>query len=382
MKLGERLEAAGPAVASPAGQLHFRAAELDGIRGWAAVVVLVFHAFLEMLRTAVPQVASPLLAPLFAGDLAVGVFFVLSGDALSAGFFAGGGARVVDRLLVRRYFRLTIPIVLSCALTYLIIVSGVDYHQQANEVLHRPDWLGRFLHFEPTLGGLMRYSLRDVYLAHTTGGSYNPFLWTMSMELLGSIYVCGICYLWPRLAHPQWIGLVIAICLWLLGSLFSLFLAGMVLGYWRKEGFFRAAPRSPTCQILLAVLLVSIAALIVSRAAIGVSIGARSRMALEVTLVMCAYAHTGLRNFLSSRLSRFLGGISFPLYLVHFQVLISLMSWLVVIDAQRYGRSAPAHLLAIAVIGIGASFVVALAFRQLERIALRATDSVILRVLA
>ncbi len=346
------------------------------------MIVLLFHTLLEMLRFAVPEVQSPYLAPLFSGDLAVGVFFVLSGDALSAPFFSGGGARVVDRLLVRRYFRLTIPIALCCSLTYLIMVVDLDFHAQAARILQLPDWLGRFLQFTPSIGGLVRYSLMDVYLAHTTGLSYNPFLWTMSMELLGSIYVCGVCYLWPRLRGPQWVGLVIAIGLWLMGSLFSLFLTGMVMGYWRRQGLFDRLLGERKWQILVVLMFVAIAALLVIRAQNHVPTGARSRMFLEALIVFMAYSHVGIKAFLCTRFSRFLGSISFPLYLVHFQVLISLMSWLVIQDYAATGRWDQAHLLGIALLSMVVSVGAACIFREVERTSLRFSDSIILRILS
>src|SRR5450631_1534210 len=146
-----------------------RAAEIDGIRGWASLVVVLYHAFGEMLKFAVPATRSPMFAPIFAADIAVAVFFVLSGDALSIAFFDGGQYGAVDRLFVRRYFRLTIPILMSCFITYAIMKIGVDYHSAAAIILRRQDWLGSFLDFSPSIFGLLKYSLIDVYVAHTGG---------------------------------------------------------------------------------------------------------------------------------------------------------------------------------------------------------------------
>jgi peptidoglycan/LPS O-acetylase OafA/YrhL len=155
----------------------------------------------------------------------------------------------------------------------------------------------------------------------------------------------------------------------------------MVMGYWRREGMFDRLRRQRVAQVFVVVLLVAIAALLVARGQLHLPVGARSRMLIEVALVFCAYTHENLRRFLSNRFSRFLGSISFPIYLVHFQVLISLMSWLVVVDAQRYGPGNQPHLLVIACVNIVVSVAVACVFREVERVALKASDSVILRLL-
>jgi peptidoglycan/LPS O-acetylase OafA/YrhL len=200
--------------------------EIDGIRGWAALVVVLFHCFSEMLKNVVPEVTSNMLAPAFAGNYAVLIFFVLSGDALSASFHKSGSQSSVDRLLVRRYFRLTIPIFMSCCLTYFIIKLGVDFHKRAAVILNRNDWLGEFLDFNVSLFFLIKYSLMNVYTSHTRTESLNPFLWTMSIEIIGSMIVFLYCYAWERLKRPAILCLVLAIILSAMGSFYSLFFGG------------------------------------------------------------------------------------------------------------------------------------------------------------
>ena len=229
---------------------QIRIDEVDGIRGWAALVVLLFHTFGEMLKFAVPAVNCAWFAPLLSGDIAVAIFFVLSGDALSSGYFAGGGYKVIDRLLVRRYLLLTIPIFMPCLLTYLIMVAGMDYHMKASVILQRPEWLGSFLQFNESLIGFLRYSLIGVYFSHTSKLSYNPFLWTMSIEIVGSMLVFLLSYLWQRLKKPQWVCISLVVWLTTIGSFFSLFFAGMFLGYLRQQGCLEKLLRQRSHQYL------------------------------------------------------------------------------------------------------------------------------------
>lgn len=355
--------------------------ELDGIRGWAALIVLLFHTFGEMLKFAVPSMHSVWLAPIFSGDIAVAVFFVLSGDALSNGYFARG-AKAIDRLLVRRYFRLTIPIFLSCLITYLIIITGHDYHLEASVILRRPEWLGHFLQFNESLIGFLLYSLLGVYTSHSPELSYNPFLWTMSIEIVGSMLVFLLCYLWQRLKKPQWVCFGLVVWLTAIGSFFALFFAGMLLGYFRQQGSFEKLLCKRGHQYLALATVVGLIGISIVTAGMHKPAALRPLMLLvAMLLVFCFYTQKHLKSFFSNEFSRFLGEISFPLYLVHFQILISLMSWLIIQDYSIKGTIDQTAMLCFACIAVVVSIIVAWCFGLIERYILKRLDSLVLPLL-
>jgi peptidoglycan/LPS O-acetylase OafA/YrhL len=369
-------------VSAPASMA--RAVEIDGIRGWASLIVLLFHAFKEMLRVAIPTTDNPLFAPLFASDLAVSVFFVLSGDALSLGFFHTRQLGAIDRLVVRRYFRLTIPILMSCLITYMIMKASFDFHFRAAQILGRQDWLDGFLNLSPSLYECLKYSLIKVYVAHTTGGSYNPFLWTMSIEMIGSMLVFLTCYLWSRLRRSELMCIYLIIGLTVLGSFFGLFFAGVLFSSWRQRGVFDRLLTSRTHQytvLLAAVFCMSIYVIAGRLESAHVVLHRLMIPILSMALVFCAYSQRRLKAFFSSGLSRFLGVISFPVYLLQFQVLISLMSWLVVRQYEAKVQLDDASLLSFAAITVAVTIVAAWGFSRVERLALRAIDRHVLRIL-
>jgi peptidoglycan/LPS O-acetylase OafA/YrhL len=361
-----------------------RAAEIDGIRGWASLIVLLFHAFREMLRGVIPGVDNPLLAPLFASDIAVSVFFVLSGDALSLGFFHSGQLGAIDRLVVRRYFRLTVPILMSCLLTYIIMKAGFDHHFEAARILGNRSWLGGFLDFSPSLYECLKYSLMKVYVAHTTGLSYNPFLWTMSIEMTGSMLVFVACYLWPRLKSGEQLCIYLVIGLTALGSFFSLFFAGLLFSHWRRRGVFERLLLSRHHQyraVLVAAVCIAVYVLAGSLNSTHEMVHRLLIPALSMTLVFCAYTQRRLKAFFSGATSRFLGVISFPLYLLQFQVLISLMSWLTVRDDAANRPLEHGALLGFAAITVAVTIAAAWVFSRIERMMLKAIDARVLRLL-
>jgi peptidoglycan/LPS O-acetylase OafA/YrhL len=66
-----------------------RVFEMDGLRGWASLSVMLSHLLFGVFIKLQPPLVSPVLRevlvePFLAGTLDVAVFFVVSGDALSA----------------------------------------------------------------------------------------------------------------------------------------------------------------------------------------------------------------------------------------------------------------------------------------------------------
>jgi peptidoglycan/LPS O-acetylase OafA/YrhL len=358
---------------------HDRALEIDGIRGWASFSVLLYHTFHEMFTRLLPWINSAWLAPFFDGRLAVCVFFVLSGDALSTTFLARGGSNAtsVDRLVIRRYTRLTIPIVMSCSLVFMVRLLHADWHNQASAIVDRPDWLGELIAFDFSAIGLLRYSLLGVYTSHTKASSYNPFLWTMSIEMIGSMLVFLTCYLWPRLRYQKALLGLLALVLFGLNSFLCLFFAGMFLGLLRTEAFFtERASSGPWQATSLGGFLLLVLFLVASN---GHPLPLFCDLGVAVAFVFVLYSQQGLRGFLRGRLSTWVGDVSFPIYLVQFAVIISLESWLVTVWNAR--QAGTAWLPLIGLTAVAATLLVAWIFRQAERVLLAYADGLVLRAL-
>lgn len=330
---------------------RYRATEIDGIRGWAAFWVLLFHVFHEMLTKLLPWVNSPWLTPVLNGRLPVCIFFVLSGDALTVGRFSRGTP--VDRLVARRYTRLTVPILASCLLVFLVRLLHWDFHQAASVIVNRPEWLGSFIDFPFSVISLLRYALIGVYANNMTDSTYNPFLWTMSVEMVGSMMVFLLCYQTTR--HLKTLLALLGAYLFLLDSYYCLFLAGMLLGRLRAEGFFE----HERPWLYLALLASAITALGLLR---GRPVTLQVDLVIAVAVVFVCYGHKGVRRLMQSDLSMWLGKISFPLYLVQFAMIISLESWLIV----RWNFGRPAWLVGIGLVTVAVSLMVATLFQRVE----------------
>jgi peptidoglycan/LPS O-acetylase OafA/YrhL len=289
-------------AAAEHGAVRFRF--LDGLRGWAAVVVLLHHLFVDALPANSLMADRALWAKVFFlnGTLAVSVFFVISGFSLSIRYLETGNGKALARIAAGRYARLALPIFAICALTYGLLVSGL-----IPPAMLRPAPLDQFLTFTPTIEGLLSFSLVKVFVAYSGAESYDPPLWTMAYEFFGSFMVFALiaCLRPSRLRT-----LLLAILLLLLTALqtyFALFVAGVLIAdMFPPFSASTAANRAGAMLCATGLLLIALphtwfAAVYIAGAG-----------CLTAGAIFC----TRVRRFFETRLSGFLGWISFPLYLV------------------------------------------------------------------
>ena len=358
---------------SPTDRTPPRYEYLDGLRGWASLYVLLFHFVGEIFIKIYPPMQSPIWSPLANGTLAVFVFFILSGDALSSVFFSRGNSTDgIDRLVIKRYFRLSIPIILSCFVVWMLIRTGLDFHMRAADIIQRPEWLGTFLQIDASLSRLIKYSAIDVYTSHTSEKSFNPMLWTMSVEMAGSMAVFLTCYIWCRLRHPTKALYIGAISLLCLGSMYSLFFVGMLFAYYRSTGSLdRLTKHSVVKYVSLPLAVLSfVASALVNRYWHVLPM----HLMIAVFFTTCIYLNVPIRTALSKPLSKYLGSISFPLYLTHFSVLISILSF-GIINSTRLDQTINMQLLVNWVLlAIACALVIAHGFRSVETYFLRQLD--------
>lgn len=355
-----------PVASDTAARPKQRLSEIDGIRGWAAFIVLMQH-FVTIYAKLFPALNHPTFL-LLNGALAVQIFFVLSGDALSAAFFANGKRRSIDRLLLKRYPRLTLPILIACIAVYAVNVMGLNFHDQAAPLILRQSWHGA----PPAdFGGMLFYSFIRVYLELPTSPDvYHPFLWTMRLELLGSLGVFAFLYLMPRMPKPALILAGAAGLLFFVAPDFAGFPLGMLFGWLRRWGSFENLLKNETAQILSWVFLAFLTLL---------TEFLPQPMSVSV-LVLFAAAYVGLfysnaacLRFFQNSLSRFLGDLSFPLYVMHYAVLISLTSFLIVWGQGQFGLNT-LTVAGIVFLSLSACLVVAWFVRQIEKPYLRLLD--------
>jgi peptidoglycan/LPS O-acetylase OafA/YrhL len=301
------------------GRLYF----LDGLRGWAAVVVLLHHTFRTWLLNPEAMGQRDLtwllhtinrtpLAFLTDGQLAVVVFFTISGAALSYPILVSSAPfRTLTTMAAVRYPRLTIPIAASSVLAFALVKMGWMFNEQA-ALVTPSTWLVSF--YGPHQIDLAPFVLWRVYSDVPTLETWNAVLWTMPIELAGSFMLFGALIILPF----RWLRLAIGAfaVIWYLDS----FYCGFFAGYLLAEAI--VSTRLPKSAVFTAGGIVLVASAIAG-ALLMHNRGIPVLNILSIALVTGGTLCPAARDLLSSNTSRFLGRISFSLYLVHLLVICS-----------------------------------------------------------
>ena len=323
---------------------------LDGLRGVAAVMVFFAHLTIALMPAFVTfspgethstlDVAIGLspLALVWAGNFAVCIFFVLSGFVLAD--FCSLSKISFPAKMVRRYFRLALPMLITSAFAWLIMVLGLYKNFDAAVEVTRSGWLSMWYRaFEPNLLGMAKEAL---YGAFVDGrANYNSNLWTMQIELIGSTYV----FLLHTLFRNKALRIIAALVFYWLNhkNYYSLFAIGAVL--FDLDGLLShlTATVLPTARLRECVMVFLFA--------LGAFCGAFPYVQPGMTAVWHAWLWKStdanvwhmigaqilifalLRSTLMQRVmggstARYLGRLSFVLYLIHIPIICSLAAWL------------------------------------------------------
>ncbi len=323
-----------------------RMVPLEAIRGIAAVIVVVYHGFLGFAPRVVhgggapPQLLREFTAGLVNGGAAVSVFFVLSGFVLSLPFARGNGLRRSVTSIFKRWPRLTGMTIAASLFAWVLIKISGDTYLIAGHAAHAP-WLTTHgnsplvQHRPPTWYGALREGAISVFtLGHV---HFDSALWTMRIELFCSIAVFLLAPLLFLLrSRVLQMGLLIGAAV-LAGTAFPAtymvdFLCGMALA------IFAGAGRLPEmggmgAAVLLGVALFSFGFrgsqhfLVYGPIRAMLPAGDTNHYVWDcgaVAVMVAVLGYQPLYRLLSQPWAAWLGVLSFPLYVVHEPILLSL----------------------------------------------------------
>jgi peptidoglycan/LPS O-acetylase OafA/YrhL len=335
---------------SPSARRPDRLGQLDGLRGVAALVVVAHHYFLAFAPAMQPIRATrphwlfdTPLALAYNGGFAVAIFFVVSGFVV-----ANAGAARKSPLwltLVARYLRLAVPAVISVLFAWAML-NAFKGAGRALVGVQPHNWL--YLTYLDGTPGVLDAMWNGLVGAFWTGSSrYNNPLWTMRIELVGSVIVYAVYAFVPA----RWRALIAAAAGGLAILIHQQDYLPFALGALLREAW--ANKMLPARAALPALLVGVVLGAPLQRAELrfgvehwaffdelGKSLGLPAILAAAL-MVTAVLSGPRIGAALRTRMPSFLGRISFLLFLVHIPLIFSIGATLFVrawpVDAVEMG---------------------------------------------
>lgn len=343
---------------------------LDGLRGLAAVVVLIHHAMLTIPVFALPYLSDQRvpggatwvlthtpLHLLWDGHAAVYIFFVLSGLVLTLPVIERGREFSWDAYYPQRLLRLYLPVWVAVLLA-IGFLTLVPRNPQAASL-----WL-QSLPQEVTLAPV----ILDLTLVAGNGPFLSP-LWSLRWEILFSLAFPAFAFTAIRFA--RWWRILLLACViaitiggwksWEAAMYLPMFMIGCVLATTipRLQVTQRRRRRYDISLVVLSILLLSspwaivevpglsgLTGPFIGIAAIGAGLAVYSSLTVSA-----------VRTWLTTPVMKWLGRISFSLYLVHEPVVVA--------SAHFFGEN---RLLAAAAVSLLVSVALAQVFYRLVEV--------------
>lgn len=345
-----------------------RSIQLEFARGTASIIVILHHfvlAFIPHLKRPVWELGL-LYTPLYTlvnGDGAVIYFFMLSGFVLSAGFYRDFSKIKLIMSVMKRFPRLLVPAGASIFLGYLVTKYLFPLHQSAAALSDSP-WLAGFglanlpTNFQPSLLDAARQSM--IVLLVPNQYYYNSNLWTMINEFYGSIIVFALVFAlhlsFTRNKIVATLMHVSAIFIFaIIHNSFVPFVVGSYLAYICSKDLLTIRVGPTQTRVLLAVAWLGFS-----------SANPIAWTSSSLCVMIVLLGNKTIAASLSGPIGAWLGSISFPIYLVHTIVIVSLSSF-VFTALSRAGVAQAAILLPTLAVTLSASLVLALPFVILDR---------------
>ncbi|MEH6448991.1 MAG: acyltransferase [Oleispira sp.] len=307
---------------------------IEGIRGVACFMVVLSHLSLTFFPylhgfSGTAGVENQIqrfiydspLGFMYSGSSAVYVFFVLSGYILTFAAFKNNISKIIS-MSIKRYPRLMIPVVISCFLSVLFFsVFSMDTSRL-------PEWISTYGDFDHSLAGAAYSGTVGAFL---TGESlYNPVLWTMQTELIGSFVIFIMCFIkikYQLRFLDFFIGLLLLLLLFFNAITLGL-AAGLIAFIVGHLFYIHGKAVKPIVSLPLLVLGLYLAgahnesssySLIVSM--LGEKTYIVANFLSGMMIVYSIIFSTNLSDIFSKKIFVFMGRVSFSVYLIHIPII-------------------------------------------------------------
>ena len=312
---------------------------IEGLRGLAALMVVFSHIVLtfwpslhsrsDCAAACKPWQYAVINSPLsflYSGTFSVCVFFVMSGYVLSRTFFLTSDDAAIRQQFAKRYLRLAIPVLTCTLIVYVLAVAGLFVKDPLV-----PSFIGGMFAFEPSLwSAIAQGTWQSFFLSGLRYSSYDPVIWTMRIEFIGSLLTFALC-LFAKGFRYKWLiyCLVIAAFLRTQGES-GLYFALFVIGVWLASNLGKPISNVLTAALVIAGVFLGgyhegshfhalIGWLDVSAVLPGLNAYQVANALAGVAVFVAVVRSPGLARLAAK--FELLGTLSFPVYLLHLPIL-------------------------------------------------------------
>ncbi|MDM8545218.1 acyltransferase [Candidatus Venteria ishoeyi] len=328
-----------------------RQEHLDSLRGIAALIVVIVHflaAFYPYtvfgLQGSYQQHLSleklfffPPFGLFISGHFAVCLFFILSGYVLSYGYL--GKPNQTHKILVsivKRPIRLGGLVWSSIIIGFFLWHFSLFQNAPVSELSNSKPWFSNFWSGDPDF---LKFIVSLTSASFSEGNTYNPPLWTIKIELYGSMMVYLFLLLFGGFKYR--ILLTIALVLLFKDSLFQGFWIGVAIAdIYKNYNFTVYTLFKKFIHLVLYVLFVYFSSYpnYVNETFLAstpyyflpndAGFGGGYPMFSALLIFILAVTNKRLKEYLNNPMLKFFGKISYAIYVTHLLIIGSLSSWL------------------------------------------------------
>lgn len=281
---------------------------LDGLKGVAALIVMFGH-FCGFFGLGLFQI--PVLGIFFDGAMAVYLFIILSSFSICCSLDKQNIYKTITKLMLKRYFRLTLPLILPTLFAFFICFFHLDYNKLLATLSHNL-WAYTLLSEQLKLNQLTS----GIAVGVVKGSALISPLWMMRYIFLGTFICIPLLFIVKYLSNvwcKAFLFAIFTILFYSISSYYSAVIIGVV--------FFAIHGKENRYSWLIS-LLCMILMLFMEIFHIETSKLIRS----VLILVLIEYG-SFLKTILNKKVFQNLNKISYQLFLVHTSILCSICSY-------------------------------------------------------